>query len=51
VKEYVKFVISDFIGNNTGLHVDVEVNEKMCHVAGEEVADAKVLNNGAKITM
>ena len=51
VKEYAKSIISDFIGNNTGLHVEVGVNEKMCHVVGEETADAKLLNNGAKITM
>lgn len=51
MKEYVKLIISNFIGNNTGLHVELEVDEKMCHSAGEEVADAKILNNGAKITM
>lgn len=44
-------MINEFIGNNTGLDVDVEVNEKMCHVAGEEEVDAKMINNGAKITM
>lgn len=51
MESFAKFIINDFIGNSTGLKVDVEVSEKMCHVATDRAASAKMLNNGAKITM
>jgi Nose resistant-to-fluoxetine protein, N-terminal domain len=45
VKAIVKHYIDDFT-NNTGFHLDIQLDENMCHIAR-----AKFLPFGAKITM